>query len=296
MHMRIGKLLLVFLCVALWWTQSAFADAPTTLSVVDDAGLDTITVLYGDPVYVNIQVDDASEIAGASFTVNFDEGLDLVSDNPITSDFFETFFQQGLTSSESEFVTVPGDSKEYYSPLVDNPQTSSVLIAAARIDNGSGTNVSIFTLNFTADPGVYSVSISQTELTNTDAGYCQTTCPEPIPYLVGINGTTYPSYNSIATVGGTVEVLSFGDSDGDNIDDNWEELYFPGDTGTLTASGDYDGDGYSDYQEYLNRNELDPAGAVYDPTVANEPNGTGYDPPNDTIVPIPAINMLLLGN
>ena len=60
------------------------------------------------------------------------------------------------------------------------------------------------------------------------------------------------------------------DTDQDGIPDAWEQLYFPGTAGLviLSATGDYDHDGYSDYQEYLNGTN---------PTVQDPPGGPGYD-------------------
>ncbi len=69
----------------------------------------------------------------------------------------------------------------------------------------------------------------------------------------------------------------FTDSDHDGIDDNWELLFF-GNLQTADSSSDYDRDGYSDVQEYLNnRNRyLDPKGLSFDLTAANAPGGQGY--------------------
>jgi len=67
------------------------------------------------------------------------------------------------------------------------------------------------------------------------------------------------------------------DSDSDNIDDNWELTYF-GNLTTTTKTSDYDKDGYSDLQEYLNQllGENDPNGSSYNPKVFNTPGGIGY--------------------
>ncbi|MCI5120005.1 MAG: hypothetical protein D3908_02200 [Candidatus Electrothrix sp. AUS4] len=67
------------------------------------------------------------------------------------------------------------------------------------------------------------------------------------------------------------------DSDGDGVDDAWEMQYF-GNLTTADATTDYDRDGYTDLQEYLNNlnGETDPKGGAYDPTVRNAPRGTGW--------------------
>ncbi len=67
------------------------------------------------------------------------------------------------------------------------------------------------------------------------------------------------------------------DDDGDGIADSWEILYF-GDLDTVDGVSDYDNDGYSDMQEYLNYETDDPDGQTYDPKEVNAANGTGYTP------------------
>ncbi|MCI5142588.1 MAG: DUF5123 domain-containing protein, partial [Candidatus Electrothrix sp. ATG1] len=62
--------------------------------------------------------------------------------------------------------------------------------------------------------------------------------------------------------------LPVGDTDADGIADTWEIEHF-GDLQTADATTDWDNDGYSDLQEYLNRNILDGAGNPFDPKVQN---------------------------
>lgn len=68
------------------------------------------------------------------------------------------------------------------------------------------------------------------------------------------------------------------DTDTDGIDDQWEHFHF-GNLTTATATSDYDGDGYSDKQEYQHwaAGEEDPAGVIFDPKEDNTP---GADPPS----------------
>ena len=51
-----------------------------------------------------------------------------------------------------------------------------------------------------------------------------------------------------------------------------------GDLSTANDKSDYDRDGYTDLQEFLNQseNKTDPTGGAYDPKLANAPGGTGY--------------------
>lgn len=95
--------------------------------------------------------------------------------------------------------------------------------------------------------------------------------PSPV-----INSTSI----SYIVAGGFWHILqgAFVDTDGDGIDDQWEQDHF-GDLTTATATSDFDRDGYSDLQEYLNDlvSETDSSGDVYDPKIKNAPWGTGYD-------------------
>jgi hypothetical protein len=98
----------------------------------------------------------------------------------------------------------------------------------------------------------------------------------------------------LSWLAGVTTVTSSGlgcDSDEDNIADAWEIEHF-GDLQIADAITDWDGDGYSDLQEYLNRDILDDEGNLYDPKVKNAPGGLGYSPVNRFF--LPAILMLLL--
>ncbi|MCI5151476.1 MAG: hypothetical protein D3916_19230, partial [Candidatus Electrothrix sp. MAN1_4] len=85
--------------------------------------------------------------------------------------------------------------------------------------------------------------------------------------------------------------LLVADTDADGIADNWEIEYFDN-LQTADATSDRDGDGYSDLQEYLNRDILDENGSPYNPTVINPPGGPGYPAANRGF--LPAIFLLLL--
>jgi parallel beta-helix repeat protein len=68
------------------------------------------------------------------------------------------------------------------------------------------------------------------------------------------------------------------DTDQDGIDDAWELLFF-GNLTTADATSDYDRDGYSDLQEYLNNlhRHVDPDGNAFDLTRKNKADGEGYE-------------------
>jgi len=71
----------------------------------------------------------------------------------------------------------------------------------------------------------------------------------------------------------------FEDTDGDDINDNWERAnVLPGTDSEIalkifSASGDFDKDRYSDLQEYENRGITDPEGATFDPWLLMLPGG-----------------------
>ncbi len=101
------------------------------------------------------------------------------------------------------------------------------------------------------------------------------------------------SVSHLVTNGGITIMETDNDTDNDGMNDDWEILHF----GDLSHNGFADGDrdGYTDLQEYINflANELDPAETAFDPTVANEAGGTGYQEPSQGgslwILMIPAI-------
>ena len=252
-------------------TSPALA-ADKVLSVVATAtGASTATAYPGHTVEVDIRVDDAAMVAGAAFTVTFDPAnLALAK---VSSTYFGAFANLGLPPSAVSF-----------SPLITNPVTTGAMLAAARPDNGSGTQVALFTLSFLVKgpfdnyPVSIPISISRSRISNTDAGF--DAAGEDIPSLVGVGAGTYPAH--------TVQVVSFvltiaiPDGDDDGIPDDWEVLHFSDKT-TANGKSDYDRDGYTDLQEYLNwaNNETDPAGGVFDPELTNAPGGIGYVPYDD---------------
>lgn len=288
MQRRILSSLLALLCVTYLTTGVAFA-ANKSLSLVSSTGQSTVSVNEGVPATVEVRINDASLVAGASFTVTYDTAH--VSLSSITSAFFGTFVSQGIpTPLDQGYVTI--DGTKYWTPLVINKNVSGLggtvptgsMLAAARVNNGSGTNVKLFVLKFTliGNPGTYPVSIKQSKISNTDAGYSAS--GDLIPFLVGIGSAgTYPAH-SVATINNASIQFKLVDVDGDNISDLWENKNAPQGTANPLAvfskTGDYDKDGYSDYVEYINRFLLDPLGNPYDPEVVNAPDGPGYVTPS----------------
>ena len=264
-------LMLLFSAMAIVFLGSMTLHAET-LAVSSTSGAP------GDTVTVYVTLDDNTDgVAGASFTIVPDTGLTL---SEVRSDFFPTFLSQGLDES----VVVGTDT--YYKALVANLGAS--MIAAARVDNGPTGSQVIFELDFAIDgaatPGTYGVAITASNINNTDAGY--PSGGEDIPMLVGIgvDGTSYPEREVTSNTPGTITVTAgIVDTDGDGIDDDWENTHF-GNLTTADETTDYDHDGYSDLVEYQNDGTNDLSGLAYNPTVFNVPGGTGYDPATDRYV------------
>jgi regulation of enolase protein 1 (concanavalin A-like superfamily) len=84
-------------------------------------------------------------------------------------------------------------------------------------------------------------------------------------------------FSNVSLTGDVVGDPGDGDADNDGIPDDWEELYAPGNPGTMDETTDSDGDGILDIDEYV----MDT-----NPTVSNDPpmidntvvmtNGSGY--------------------
>ena len=260
-------LMMVFLSVV-----SANA-ADKVLSVSSASGV------QGERIILNILVDDSANTAGASFTLTYSKSsLSLVQ---VKSNFFGTFAAQGVTPTQ-----LVVDNITYYGPLLYNTDTNTAgtMLAAARADNGTGTNITLFTLAYTiadsAASGSYPVNIINSTITNTAAGYSAS--GEQLPMLVGIDGTSFVTHTVSSVVPGLITVQPFVDADSDGINDNWEiAQVLPGTAPEIqltifSAKGDFDKDGYTDLQEYKNRGIVDPNGALFDPTIKNTPGGTGY--------------------
>ncbi|WPD24404.1 MAG: right-handed parallel beta-helix repeat-containing protein [Candidatus Electrothrix scaldis] len=89
----------------------------------------------------------------------------------------------------------------------------------------------------------------------------------------------------IGAYGGNTAALVYGgyvpgppDSDEDGISDDWEMRYFA-DLTAADAASDHDGDGYSDYAEYVNsvNGAVDPDGSGFDPLAENAAGGEGWE-------------------
>ncbi len=231
----------------------------------------------GDTVQVSISLDKPANTLGAVFTINYDTGnLTL---NQVISPFFQSFAQQWAGSSNPPNPVPPSqvtvDGVTYVQPLVINSVVGGIMLAAVNIESGNMEN-DLFILEFELSPsipnGIYPISISTSYISEGSAGYPQSGLGIPL---------IHPA-NNTAVISGKISVnTTITDNDGDGIDDGWEMTYF-GNLTTASALTDYDQDGYSDLQEYLNQlsGMLDSNGTQFNPTVANASGGVGYVEPH----------------
>jgi hypothetical protein len=173
--MKRNSLIGVLICI--FFLAAATSALSATLQVGDKSASPGSDVQI--PIYAISSVDDATGVAGAAFTLQFD---DTVLTNPnITSPFFDTFEAQ-LTAINPDH-TGPFTADGYDKPLVDNALSGTgIAVAAASaqakaIEDGEGTI--IFYLNATVsadwepidDSDCLSVTVIPTELNNANAGY-----------------------------------------------------------------------------------------------------------------------------
>ncbi len=102
---------------------------------------------------------------------------------------------------------------------------------------------------------------------------------------LGAGRTLDGAVTDMGAYGGNTAALVYGgyvpgppDSDEDGISDDWEMRYFA-DLTAADAASDHDGDGYSDYAEYVNslNGAVDPDGSGFDPLAENAAGGEGWE-------------------
>ncbi len=214
-----------------------------------------------DPLFVNAAVDDFHLQAASP-------AIDGGADAALPADSFD---QDGDSDTAEP---IPFD-------YADNPRR-----AGSRVDNGAyerSASVSSYTVNPSAGSGG-TISPATAQTVNHGATVAFTVTPNSGSSISSVTGCggAFNSITKIYTTGAitadcTVTASFITDADADGIDDDWERRYFSN-LITADAGSDFDEDGYSDRQEYLNSlaGQKDPQGAEYDPKVRNAPGGTGY--------------------
>ncbi len=257
-----------------------------TGSLAVSLSVESTTVSPGAAVNVQITIDQPAEVAAAFFAVTYNTDYFLLTS--VESPFFGTFSEQwqSLTPVPNPFPPpeIQVEGVTYTSPVVYKLFDGKALLAGTRVKAGQ-TATGLFTLNFTvADNvpnGIYPVSIEAVAMNNESCGYPAT--GETLPILIGAAAgesdlsKAFPSLPISLINGAFLVQTAVSDTDQDGIDDAWEENIF-GSLDIADAFSDWDKDGYTDLQEYLNQlaGETDPQGNAYHPKGKNAPGGTGY--------------------
>lgn len=194
------------------------------------------------------------------------------------------------------YVTGTTDSTEATFPVTTGPDTTYNGVYSdafvAKIAPAPDAPVANFTATPTSGLSPLSVSFSDQstgEITSwawdfDNNGSVDSTVQNPTHMYVAPGSFTVTltvsgpgGSDSITKTDYIVVTEAAADADNDGLPDNWEVVYF-GNTTKADGSTDWDKDGYTDLQEYLNQlnSEKDPAGGEYDPKTVNAPGGTGY--------------------
>ncbi len=277
---RLVQALFIFLTITLFASVIWAAPGPVTLAVT--AGEGTI----GDIVELDVAVDNSSDIAGAVFTMSYDQAVFELQG--LESNFFRTFEEQWAMIDPLRDplpdLDVTIDGTKYTKAFVANSLPGKIMVAGANYAKNIGLGKSIVSFQFKILAGatplaanddfrIYNINLTKSIIGNVSAGYPEG--GDEIPVFISYDNTQedpaqmYPEVpvTNNFPVQGAVKVLFQAprDSDQDGILDSWEITNY----GDLTrgkaeyAMMDSDKDGFSDLDEYY--------------------NGTGIDVPDDIV-------------
>lgn len=288
-RLTLACLLAIFMVFGMFSTALAYT---LSLEATSNGSTPASEFERGDNLFLNIVLDNATDVAGCAFTLNYDSD---VLTAPVTTSEGES----GDIDSLFPFIFVDeGTDKDTHRE--NSSVSGEIKFSGAAIDpnDGGGKYKSavekvLFTVKFTvrndAPYGDFSFSLTQTRLTNADAGWDN----ELVPVLIGAVSDTHGDWGDLTKAfpvllgdqdnpfSPVTMVVSPGipdqDSDGDGLMDSVEtntgEYKSPDDTGTDPHNPDTDGDGYSDGVEVDNGTN---------PHEPHEPGGPGWDPTTDT--------------
>ncbi len=280
------------------------------------------TAIYGNLAIVGAYGADAVGISsGAAYVFSFDgahwrEESKILAKDGIASDYFgksvalsEDFLFVGAYGNDDKGETAGAafsSSIENYtnneSPVMTSPDSISVAENSAVVLTVEATDGDLDTVSFSlsggADQGHFSINsasglltfISPPDYEHPGDSDSNNTYLVQIMASDGNGGSAVQDI--IVTVSDRIHP-EFIDTDHDGIDDEWE-LNFVASLTILGAARDFDNDGYTDLQEYLNwmDHNLDSGGNIFDPlNIQNEPGDTGYVNPKNNfwILVLPAI-------
>jgi hypothetical protein len=282
-------------CLVSGMSSFALAQYTFSLETTSDGVTPKDSFGQGEVLYVNIVLDDAGGVAGCAFTLEYPP--DVLEAPPTSPD--GTPVNIGDITSIFPF-TYNGDDTHRENSSVPG----KIYLAGAAIDTNDGGTLAnpanvLFTIKFEVKPdaplGVFDLSLVQTELLNTDAGWGIDSdqdgtkdTPEPVPVLVGavaqgeagwdnfdcsnppcafpvLLHTASPNDPPLQLAQASITVTEV-ETTPDSIDDAWEMTHFGG-VNVADDTTDYDSDGYLDRYE-----QPPPAGNGTNPTAQDEPN------------------------
>ena len=263
----------------------------------------------GESFYLLIKVSDATGVAGAALTVEYDPALFEVDETNVSgNDYFIATSNTFVTVTDTR--TPPGDPASAVPSLGNQTTSGKVMLSGAFIDpnaetGGGGAYTGeqiLFKVKFRAKavggPAVFTVK--QSMLQNPAAGWGTVDAPEAAPVLVGAVAKTHADWANLAlafpvllgdathpfpvggipTEGITV-TLDNRDDNANGLPDWWENKYgIYNATNAIDKNADYDHDGYSNLVEY--QSYVSEASPGKNPTVVEAPGGTDYNPATDT--------------
>lgn len=284
---------LITTCLVFGVFSGALAAYNLSLQATSDGTIVETQFPRGEDLYLNIIVNDAQGVAGCAFTLNYPtEVLTAPATNtdgtPVNENDITSIFPFTYDSTD----THRGNSSE----------PGRIYLSGAAIDTTNGgskystssASVVLFTVKFSvktdAPPGNFSLSLTQTELWNLEAGYGTddgngtyeegTDAKGKVPVLVGAVDNQDPNWNDLsAAFPVLLDVADPSDPplllaqtslyvlDGDSIDDTWEITHF-GNVTTADDTTDNDQDGYLDKYEQPTQF----GGNDTDPNVQDDPN------------------------
>jgi hypothetical protein len=258
----------------------ASADYNLFLQVTSDGSTQQTAFQSGDDLYLNILLNDPTDVAGCAFTLMYrvdvlDGPATTAEGTPVTPGDIVSSFPFAYNSTDTHRENASESGKIYFSGAAINTTTGGGIYSSAQ-------DIVLFTVKFSvrndAPFGPFQFSLTQTELWNLNAGYgtdnntngqydAGVDEKDTVPVLVGAVDNQDPDWEDL---GVAFPILLGGDTspftplplvllvpDDDSIDDTWEMEQF-GDLTTADDTTDFDQDGYLDRYEQPNHNDTDP--------------------------------------
>jgi parallel beta-helix repeat protein len=214
---------------------------------LDDSAVANISgnLIYGQPEGIHVALVSDVTIASNTITDNGDSGI-VIEDGALPMVKYNIIYGNGTSGLCPFDICLKGDFEP--ANLVEND------IGTVNQIDLPPTNISVDPLFCKNDETKCDEPIEDYSLQRASFLIDGTTATEP---GIDVRGSSRPKGDSWDM--GAIETSSFRDADSDGLPDPWEEAYFGGLTDCLLcgADDDYDGDGVSNLQEYLEGSEPD---------------------------------------